>query len=112
MHRGHIGEPGGRVSIYIEISLKGAFGNGASLSMGALLGYLEDMWRKALETGISRNSKLDWDCLQSFLTEADQNVAQLNLLFEYVAADNGPDMSYVGQEPAQNGQAGCKTLQV
>jgi len=27
------------------------------------------------------------DCLQSFVTKADQNVAQLNLLLEYVAAD-------------------------
>jgi len=32
--------------------------------------------------GISLNSKLDWDCLQSSVTEADQNVAQLNLLLE------------------------------
>jgi hypothetical protein len=38
--------------------------------------------------GTSLNSKLDWDCLQSFVTEADQNMAQLNLLLEYVAADN------------------------
>jgi len=34
------------------------------------------------------NSKLDWDCLQSFVTEADQNMGQLNLLLEYVAADS------------------------
>jgi len=34
------------------------------------------------------NSKLDWSCLQSFATKADQNLAQLNLLLKYVAADN------------------------
>ncbi len=34
------------------------------------------------------NSKLDWDCLESIVTKADQNMTQLNLLFEYVAADN------------------------
>ena len=57
------------------------------------------------------------------MTKADQNVAQLHLLLEYVAADNeaanllptycqnGSDMSFVGQEPAQNGQAGCKALE-
>ena len=28
------------------------------------------------------------NCLQSFVTKADQNVAQLNLLLEYVAADS------------------------
>ena len=33
------------------------------------------------------NSKLDWNCLQS-VTKAIQNMAQLNLLLEYVAADN------------------------
>jgi hypothetical protein len=60
--------------------------------MGALLGEHGGVllyWRrKALETGTSLNSKLDWDCLQSFVTEADQNMAQLKLLLEYVAADN------------------------
>jgi len=49
-------------------------------------------------------SKLDWDCLQSFVTKADQNMVQLN-------CKNGSDMSFVGQEPAQNGQAGCKALE-
>jgi len=34
------------------------------------------------------NSKLDWDCLQSFVTKAGQNMAQLNLLLKYVAADS------------------------
>jgi len=38
--------------------------------------------------GTSLNSKLEWDCLQNFVTEADQNMAQLNLLLEYVVADN------------------------
>jgi len=33
-------------------------------------------------------SKVDWDCLQSFVTKADQNMVQLNLLLKYVAADN------------------------
>jgi len=33
-------------------------------------------------------SKLDWDCLQSFVTKADQNVAQLDLLLKYVASDS------------------------
>jgi len=37
--------------------------------------------------GTSLNSKLEWDCLQTFATEADQNMAQLNPLLEYVAAD-------------------------
>jgi len=41
-----------------------------------------------VEGGTSLNSKLDKDCLQTFMTEADQNMAQLNLLLEYVAADN------------------------
>jgi len=45
------------------------------------------------------------------VTKADQNMAQLNLLFEYVAADNGSDMSFIGQEPAQNDQARCKALE-
>jgi hypothetical protein len=34
------------------------------------------------------NSKLDGDCLQPFVTKAYQNMAQLNLLLRYVAADN------------------------
>ena len=34
------------------------------------------------------NSKLDCDCLQSFVTQADQNTLQLNLLLQYVAADS------------------------
>jgi hypothetical protein len=38
--------------------------------------------------GTSLNSKLDRDCLQSFVTKADQNIVQLNLLLEYVAAGN------------------------
>jgi len=46
-------------------------------------------------------------------------MAQLNLLLEYVAADNEavnllPNGSYIScvvQEPAQNGQAGCKALE-
>jgi len=38
-------------------------------------------------------------------------MAQLNLLLEYVAADNGSYMSFIGQEPAQNGQAGCRALE-
>jgi len=49
------------------------------------------------------HSKLDWDCLQSFVTKADQNMAHYS--------QNGSDMSFVGQEPAQNGQAGCKALE-
>jgi len=40
------------------------------------------------------------------VTQADQNMVQLNLLFEYVAADSAAAMSFVGQEPAQNGQTG------
>jgi len=36
---------------------------------------------------------------------------QLNLLLEYVAADSAAAMSFVGQEPAQNGQAGCIALE-
>ena len=35
------------------------------------------------------DSKLYWNYLQSFVTKEDQNMAQLNLLLEYVAADNG-----------------------
>ena len=35
------------------------------------------------------NSKLDWDCLQSFVTKADQNVAQLH---QYVAADEAANL--------------------
>ena len=69
--------------------------------------------------GTSLNSKLEWDCLQTFVTEADQNKAQLNLLLEYVVADNEAasllpkrsDVSCIGQEPEQNGQAGCKALE-
>ena len=38
-------------------------------------------------------------------------MVQLNLLFEYVAADSVAAMSFVGQEPAQNGQAGCMALE-
>ena len=34
------------------------------------------------------NSELDWDCLQSFVPKADQNMTQLNLVLEYVAADS------------------------
>ena len=70
--------------------------------------------------GTSLNSKLDWDCLQSFVTEADENMTQLKLLLKYVAVDNEAanvlrkwvsDILCVGQEPAQNGQAGCKALE-
>jgi hypothetical protein len=28
-----------------------------------------------------------------------------------IYCQNGSDMSFVGQEPAQNGQAGCKALE-
>ena len=56
-------------------------------------------------------TRLDWDCLQYFVTKAISNMAQLNLLLEYVAADNGSYMSFIGQEPAQNGQAGCRALE-
>jgi len=45
-------------------------------------------WRSCAVGTLLLNSKLDWDCLQSFVTKADQNMAQLNLLLEYVAADN------------------------
>ena len=33
--------------------------------------------------GTSLNPKLEWDYLQTFVTEAFQNMAQLNLLLEY-----------------------------
>jgi len=38
--------------------------------------------------GTSLNSKIEWDCLQTFVTGADQNMAQMILLLEYVVADN------------------------
>ena len=34
------------------------------------------------------DSKLYWDCLQSFVTKANQIMVQLNLFLKYVAADN------------------------
>ena len=63
--------------------------------MGALLGEPtggagdpEGYVKEAVEMGTSLNSKLDWDCLWFFVTDAYQNMAQLNLLCEYVAANN------------------------
>jgi hypothetical protein len=64
-------------------------------------------------------SYLDWDCLQSFVRKADRNRMQINLLLEFVAADNeaasycqnGSGMLFVGQELAQDSPVGCKALQ-
>ena len=49
--------------------------------------YCAGWWSCAVGT-LLLNSKLDRDCLQSFVTKADQNMAHLNLLLEYVASDN------------------------
>ena len=42
------------------------------------------------------DSKLYWYSLQSFVTKADQNMAQLNLLLKYVAADNEAANAKIG----------------
>ena len=51
--------------------------------------YSAGCWSCAVGTySFHIKSKVDWDCLQFFVTKADQNMVQLNLLLKYVAADN------------------------
>jgi len=52
---------------------------------------MKNVYSEAVFCPFHINSKSDWDCLQSFVTKADQNMVQLNLLLEYVAAENEAD---------------------
>ena len=49
---------------------------------------MKNVYSEAVLCPFNINSKPDWDCLQSFVTKADQNMMQLNLMLEYVAAEN------------------------
>ena len=82
--------------------------------------YAAGWWSCAVGTFLlPHNSKVDWDCLQSFVMKADQNTAQLtcwlNMWHQTMRlptyCQNGSDMSFVGQEPEENGHAGCKALE-
>ena len=82
--------------------------------------YSAGWWSCAVGTFLlPHNSKVDWDCLQSFVMKADQNTAQLTCWLNMwqqtmrlpTYCQNGSDMSFVGQEPEENGHAGCKALE-
>jgi len=52
---------------------------------------MKNVYSEAVPCPFHIISKPDWDCLQSLVTKADENMAQLNLLLEYVAAENVAD---------------------